>query len=141
MLVADVMTPLALTIGPAHTLRDAARLMAGRRVGSAVVVDPETAGLGIITERDILVSLGLGEDPDRETADAHTTTEVVFAAPGWTLARAADAMLRGGFRHLVVVDGGEIAGVLSVRDVLRGWSAARTGGTGLGQSGELVGTG
>jgi CBS domain-containing protein len=143
MLVADVMTPLALTIGPAHTLRDAARLMAVRRVGSAVVIDPDTAGggIGIITERDILNSLGRGQDPDRETADGHTTSEVVFAAPCWTLTQAADAMLRGGFRHLVVVDDGEVAGVLSVRDVLRGWSAAQAPATGAGESGRLVRTG
>ena len=52
MLVRDGMSSVVLSIGPAHTLREASRLMAKRRVGSAVVVDPDTFGIGILTERD-----------------------------------------------------------------------------------------
>ncbi|MER0448162.1 CBS domain-containing protein [Streptomyces sp. Edi4] len=125
MLVRDAMSTMVLTIGPAHTLRQAARLMSARRVGSAVVLDPDTSGLGILTERDILNSLGLGQDPDHETASRHTTTDVVFAAPSWTLAEAADAMTHGGFRHLIVLDGHGPVGVVSVRDIIRCWSPAR----------------
>ena len=58
MKVRDGMTRLVLTIGPAHTLREAARLMSARRVGAAVVVDSEHSGVGILTERDILDSVG-----------------------------------------------------------------------------------
>ena len=79
--------------------------MSARRVGAAVVLDPDTCGLGILTERDILNSLGAGQDPDLETAPRHTTTDVVFAAPAWTLEEAAAAMTHGGFRHLIVLDG------------------------------------
>ncbi|MFV2121558.1 cyclic nucleotide-binding/CBS domain-containing protein [Streptomyces sp. Act-28] len=125
MLVRDAMSPLVLTIGPAHTLRQAAALMSARRVGSAVVLDHDTHHLGILTERDILDSLGAGQDPDLETAGAHTTTDVVFAAPGWTLEEAAEAMTRGGFRHLIVLDGRGPVGIVSVRDVLRCWASAR----------------
>ncbi|MEU3374014.1 cyclic nucleotide-binding/CBS domain-containing protein [Streptomyces sp. NPDC006711] len=125
MLVRDAMSTMVLTIGPAHTLRQAARLMSARRVGSAVVLDPDTSGLGILTERDILNSLGLGQDPDHETASRHTTTDVVFAAPSWTLAEAAEAMTHGGFRHLIVLDGHGPVGVVSVRDIIRCWSPAR----------------
>ncbi|MFD5558344.1 MULTISPECIES: cyclic nucleotide-binding/CBS domain-containing protein [unclassified Streptomyces] len=125
MLVRDAMSTVVLTIGPAHTLRRAASLMSARRVGAAVVLDPDTSGLGILTERDILVSIGLGQDPDRETAAAHTTTDVVFAAEAWTLQDAADAMTRGGFRHLIVLGDSEPVGVVSVRDVLRCWVPAR----------------
>lgn len=81
MLVRDAMSTVVLTIGPAHTLRQAARLMSDRRVGAAIVHDPDTSGIGILTERDIIDSLGAGQDPDHETAQAHTTTDVVFAAP------------------------------------------------------------
>ncbi len=84
MLVRDAMSTLVLTIGPAHTLRQAARLMSARRIGAAVVHDPDTCGLGIITERDILDAVGAGLDPDVETASTHTTTDVVFASPAWT---------------------------------------------------------
>ncbi|WNI17909.1 CBS domain-containing protein [Actinacidiphila sp. ITFR-21] len=125
MLVSDAMSTVVLTIGPAHTLRQAAQLMSARRVGAAIVLDPDTFGLGILTERDILDAIGAGLDPDREPAHAHTTTDVVFATRRWTLTEAADAMLRGGFRHLVVLDGGEPAGVVSVRDIVRCWAPAK----------------
>ncbi|MEF3115907.1 cyclic nucleotide-binding/CBS domain-containing protein [Streptomyces chrestomyceticus] len=119
MYVRNAMSTVVLTIGPAHTLRQAARLMAARRVGAAVVLDTDTSGLGILTERDILNSLGAGEDPDRETAQAHTTSDVVFAAPEWTLDEAATAMVHGGFRHLIVLDDLEPVGIVSVRDIIR----------------------
>ncbi|GAU65358.1 hypothetical protein SSP35_01_06990 [Streptomyces sp. NBRC 110611] len=119
MHVKDAMSTVILTIGPAHTLRQAAQLMAARRVGAAVVLDSDNSGIGILTERDILNSLGAGENPDRETAQSHTTPDVVFATPDWTLDDAAEAMARGGFRHLIVLDGGEPVGVVSVRDLLR----------------------
>lgn len=123
MLVRDGMSTVVLAIGPAHTLRDAARLMAKRRVGSAVVVDPDTSGIGILTERDVLLAIGAGEDPDAETASAHLTGDLVFATPNWTLEEAAEAMTRGGFRHLVVVEDGDVVGVISVRDIVRCWVA------------------
>ena len=82
MKVRDGMTTLVLTIGPAHTLREAARLMSARRVGAAVVIDPEQAGVGIMTERDILDSLAAGQDPDTEVAAAHRTLDVVLRVAG-----------------------------------------------------------
>ncbi|MBQ0983900.1 CBS domain-containing protein [Streptomyces sp. F63] len=125
MLVRDAMSTVVLTIGPAHTLRQAARLMSDRRVGAAIVHDPDTSGIGILTERDIIDSIGAGQNPDDETAQAHTTTDVVFAAPGWTLEEAAAAMTHGGFRHLIVLDDQETVGVVSVRDIIRCWAPAR----------------
>jgi CBS domain-containing protein len=124
MKVRDGMTTLVLTIGPAHTLREAARLMSSRRVGAAVVIDPEHSGVGILTERDILDSLAAGQEPDTELAAAHRTLDVVYAAPDWTLQQAASTMVRAGFRHLVVVEGNEVIGLLSMRDIVRCWAAA-----------------
>jgi CBS domain-containing protein len=95
--------------------------MSERRVGSAVVHDPDSEGLGIITERDILNALGRGLDPDSEETADHITWDVVYAAPTWTIEEAAQAMVRGGFRHLVVLDGDQVQGVISVRDILRCW--------------------
>ncbi len=115
------MSDVVLTINPGHTLRDAARAMAERGVGAAVVIDPEQPGPGIITERDLLNSIAKGEDPDTERVEAHLSPEITFAAPEWSLERAAEAMVRGGFRHLVVVDGGEMSGILSMRDIVRCW--------------------
>ncbi|MER6121512.1 CBS domain-containing protein [Streptomyces sp. NPDC001795] len=125
MLVRDAMSTVVLTIGPAHTLRQAATLMSARRVGSAVVLDPDAGGIGILTERDILNSVGLGQNPDTERAHAHTTTDVVFAAPSWTLEEAARAMTHGGFRHLIVLDRNEPVGIVSVRDIIRCWAPVR----------------
>lgn len=122
MQVRDGMSTVVLTVGPGHTLRAVARLMAERRVGAAVVMDPDQAGPGIITERDLLISLGQGEDPDAELVGGHLTSDVVFAAPDWPLEDAAAAMVRGGFRHLIVNDDGSVAGVLSVRDIVRCWT-------------------
>ena len=125
MYVKDAMSTVVLTIGPAHTLRQSARLMSARRVGAAVVLDEESSGLGILTERDILNSLAHGQDPDAETAGGHTTTDVVFAAPTWTLEEAAAAMSHGGFRHLIVLDGSGPVGIVSVRDIIRCWAPVR----------------
>jgi CBS domain-containing protein len=122
MYVREGMSTLVLTVGPGHTLRQAAAQMAERKVGAAVVHDPDAMGPGIITERDILLSLGRGEDPDAERVSDHLTSQLVFAAPDWSLEQAAVAMVRGGFRHLVVVDEGETSGILSVRDIVRCWT-------------------
>jgi CBS domain-containing protein len=116
------MSRTILSVGPEHTLREAASLMSRRRVGAAVVLDPDGQGPGIITERDLLDSIGTGQDPESERVREHLTADIVFAAPGWSLEEAAVAMVRGGFRHLVVTDGGEIAGILSVRDIVRCWT-------------------
>jgi CBS domain-containing protein len=122
MRVRDGMSETVLTVGPGHTLRECATLMAQRNVGAAVVHDPDAPGPGIITERDILKSVGAGEDPDSERVADHLTSELVFAAPDWSLEEAAAAMANGGFRHLIVIEQGEVAGVLSVRDIIRCWS-------------------
>ena len=125
MKVEEGMSAQVLTIGPAHTLREAARMMADRRVGAAVVVDPDYAGVGILTERDLLISVAAGQNPDSEIAGDHCTQDLVFAGRHWTLESAAAAMVRGGFRHLVVVEGNEVVGLLSMRDIVRCWSATR----------------
>ncbi|HZC40228.1 MAG TPA: CBS domain-containing protein [Streptosporangiaceae bacterium] len=124
MKVRDGMTRLVVTVGPAHTLREAARLMSARRVGAAVVTDPEQAGIGILTERDILDSIAAGQNPDTELAAAHRTVDVVFASADWTLEQAAGTMVRAGFRHLVVIEANEVTGLLSMRDIVRCWTGA-----------------
>jgi CBS domain-containing protein len=113
---------MVLTVGPGHTLRAVARLMSERAVGAAVVMDPDGNGPGIITERDILISVGDGQDPDREYVAEHLTRDVVYAAPDWSLEEAAAAMVRGSFRHLIVLEQAETVGILSVRDVVRCWT-------------------
>jgi CBS domain-containing protein len=122
MQVSEGMTDVVLTIGPGHTVRDAAAAMTRRKVGAAVVIDPELPGPGVITERDILRSIAAGQDPDAELVAQHLTAKLTFAAPDWSLEQAAAAMVRGGFRHLIVVEGGELVGILSMRDIVRCWT-------------------
>lgn len=127
MYVRDAMSSQVLIVGPEHTLHQAAEMMSTRRVGSAVVIDPESEGIGIMTERDLLNAVGAGLDCDVERTAAHITWDVVYASPDWSLDEAAAAMTRGGFRHLVVLDGSEVLGVISVRDIVRAWVRQRTG--------------
>jgi CBS domain-containing protein len=121
MQVRDAMTEEVLTITPGRTLRQAARFMSEHNVGAAVILDPEQPGPGIVTERDLVRSIGAGEDPDQERVSDHLTSSAAFAAPHWDLEDAADAMARGGFRHLVVVDDGDVRGIISMRDIMRIW--------------------
>jgi CBS domain-containing protein len=119
--VRDAMTEDVLTITPGRTLREAARFMVEHNVGAVVIIDPEQPGPGIVTERDLVRSLGSGEDPDAECVRNHLTSRATFADADWGLDEAADAMAAGGFRHLVVVQNGEVAGIISMRDIIQVW--------------------
>ena len=125
MQVRDGMSDLVLTVGPHHKLSEAARLMAERKVGAAAVIDPDLPGPGILTERDILHSIAAGQDPAQELVSDHLTDELIVAAPDWSLEQAAEAMIEGNFRHLLVVDGAHVRGVLSMRDIVRCWVGER----------------
>jgi CBS domain-containing protein len=87
------------------------------RVGSAVVQDGELLA-GIITERDVLRAVANAVDADGDAVSEHMSPEVVTAGPDWDVAEAASAMIKHRVRHLVVYEGGQLLGVLSVRDLL-----------------------
>jgi CBS domain-containing protein len=123
MEVREGMSNVVLTVGPGHTLREAARLMTEKSVGAGVVIDEEYPGPRVISERDILNSLGRGEDPDAERVGDHMSDTLICAAPDWSLERAAMEMSKRHIRHLVVVESGELVGVLSMRDIVRVWTS------------------
>jgi signal-transduction protein with cAMP-binding, CBS, and nucleotidyltransferase domain len=123
MQVRDGMSDVSVTVGPAHTLRQAAQAMVERNVGAALVIDDEAPTPGIVTERDLLLSVGAGEDPDVETVGAHMTERLLAAAPDWSLEHAAAEMSRRSVRHLVVFEDGEVSGILSMRDIVRVWTS------------------
>jgi CBS domain-containing protein len=123
MEVREGMSGVVLTVGPNHTLREAARKMTEKGVGAAVVLDDEVPGPGIVSERDILHSLGRGEDPDTERVRDHMNDAMISASPDWSLERAAVEMSKRHIRHLVVVQQGELVGILSMRDIVRVWTS------------------
>ena len=123
MEVRQGMSSVVLTVGTGHTLREAAQRMTEKGVGAAVVLDDEQPGPAIVSERDILTSIGRGQDPDAELVRDHMSDTVISAAPDWSLERAAMEMSRRHIRHLVIVDGGDITGVLSMRDIMRVWTS------------------
>ncbi len=128
MYVRDGMNAIVVTVGPAHTLRDAARRMTDRQVGAAVVTGAEQPAPAIITERDLLGSIGAGQDPDAELVGDHLSGHLLYAAADWSLERAAEQMIAAACRHVVVLDGSEIVGILSMRDIVRCWT--RSGAVG-----------
>ena len=123
MEVREGMSSVVLAVGPGHTLRETATKMTEKGTGAALVFDEESPAPRIITERDILRAIGTGKDPDGEKVADHMSESVISAAPEWSLEQAAAEMARRGIRHLVVVDRGELVGVLSIRDIVRVWTS------------------
>jgi len=123
MQVRDGMSEITLTVGPSHTLREAAQKMVEKGTGAALVFDDELPTPSVVTERDLLISVARGQDPDLEKVADHMSEGVLTAAPDWSLERAAAEMSRRGVRHLVVFEGAEAIGVLSMRDIVRCWTS------------------
>jgi len=123
MQVRDGMSEITLTVGPSHTLREAAEKMVEKGTGAALVIDAELPTPSVVTERDLLISVARGQDPDREHVADHMSEGVLTAAPDWSLERAAAEMSRRGVRHLVVFEDAEAIGVLSMRDIVRCWTS------------------
>ena len=123
MQVRDGMSSISVTVGPSHTLRKAAAMMVEKGTGAALVSDAESPTPGIVTERDLLISVGAGEDPDVELVGNHMSERVIAASPDWSLERAAAEMSRRGVRHLVVFEDADVVGVLSMRDIVRVWTS------------------
>lgn len=123
MQVKDGMSEITLTVGPSHTLREAAEKMVEKGTGAALVFDDELPTPSVVTERDLLISIARGQDPDREQVADHMSEGVLTAAPDWSLERAAAEMSRRGVRHLVVFEDADAIGVLSMRDIVRCWTS------------------
>lgn len=115
--VADHMARDLLSIEPEAPLAEAARRMAERGVGAVVVLDGERL-TGILTERDLLKAVAGGLQEGARVADWMTRNPETIE-PGDETDHAASLMIHGGFRHLPVVDGDRIVGILSIRDLMR----------------------
>lgn len=119
MMLRDLMTTDVLTTGPDTTVAGAATAMTDRHVGSACVVDDDGALVGIITERDVLRAAASGRDLTEEQVTAWMTPDPVTTGPDDVPSEVAATMREGDFRHLPVVEGGELAGIVSMRDLWR----------------------
>jgi CBS domain-containing protein len=116
-LLRDVAVRHLLTVAPNSTLRRASEAMIDRGVGCAVVIDKEAVA-GIITERDLLRAVAASKNIDDTTVADVMTAEVVSGEPGWDILKAVRTMTGGGFRHLLVMEMGEPAGIVSLRDLM-----------------------
>lgn len=123
MHVRDGMSGVSVTVGPTHTLREAAAKMVEKGTGAALVEDADSPAPGIVTERDLLDAVGSGQDPDVELVGNHMSERLIAAAPDWSLERAAAEMSRRGVRHLVVCDNSDVVGMLSMRDIVDVWTS------------------
>jgi CBS domain-containing protein len=120
MEIRDLVVRDLVTVGPAHTLAQAAKLMNAKRVGSAIVLTDESPG--ILSERDVLRAVADGADPNEATVGDYMTWNAIVATSEWDSLEAARTMLEHGFRHLVVIDGASTqeVGILSIRDLMAG---------------------
>jgi len=116
-LVAEHMTKNLLTIPAGATLGEAAAQMAARGVGAVVLLDGEAIA-AILTERDVMKAVAAGHDGSAAAADWMTRHPDTIE-PTDTTDHAASLMIHGGFRHLPVVDGGKVVGIVSIRDLMK----------------------
>jgi CBS domain-containing protein len=130
VLVRDVMTGAAVTDSATDTLRSAAERMWREQTGSLLVMDDDRLA-GIITERDLLRAVALGADLATATVDEAMTTEVFTVPSDMPLRDAAREMAARWIRHLPVVDGGRVLGVISMRDVTGIFAALAPGSVGV----------
>jgi len=116
-IVSDHMARDLVTVTPDELLGAAAKRMAERKVGAALILDGDRL-VGILSERDVLRAVGAG---GAETApvSAWMTSHPETIESDDSLDHAAVLMIHGGFRHLPVVDAGHVVGILSIRDLVR----------------------
>src|SRR6266581_7366954 len=120
------MTQATITETPEDSLRSAAERMWRQQTGSLLITDDGRL-TGIITERDVLRAVALGADPDRSSVDEAMTTNVFTVPPEMLLQDAAREMAARWIRHLPVVSGDEVLGVVSMRDVTGVFAALAPG--------------
>jgi CBS domain-containing protein len=113
----DIMTTEVLTTPAERSVAEVTSMMVKARVGSAVVMQGSWLA-GILTERDVLRAAASGSDLNKSPVSEWMTRNPITATPDTTIGEAADVMLANGFRHLPVVKGRELKGVVSIRDVL-----------------------
>ena len=109
-----------LTVSPDRTLDEAIHILAEKRIGALVVVRPDGAGAGLISERDIMRALaGLGGAAFDAQVSAHMTADVTTCGTNATTEEVMSLMTEGRFRHVPVCEGGRLVGLISIGDVVK----------------------
>jgi CBS domain-containing protein len=114
--VGDLMTTRVVAARPDDPVAHTAAAMVGQKVGSALIMQG-TFLVGIFTERDVLRAAASGEDLTKAPVSGWMTRDPQSAGPGTPVEEAAQIMLRNGFRHLPVMEGRHVCGVVSLRDL------------------------
>ena len=115
MRISDVMTEAAVTDRPGDSLEQAARKMWQQQTGSLLVLEGNEL-LGIVTERDVLKAVATGIALDTPISDV-MSKDLITVGPGTSLREAAGIMTEKWIRHLPVLDGGKLVGIVSQRDL------------------------
>jgi len=116
MKISDIMTEAAVTDRPDDTLASAAAKMWEQQTGSLLVLDDQGL-VGIITERDILKAVAGGTDLGSTRISEVMTKDLITVDPGTSLREAAGIMTEKWIRHLPVLQGGKLVGIVSQRDL------------------------
>lgn len=107
------------TIAPHRSVADAVTLLAARRIGAVIIGGDDGAVLGILSERDIVRALAAGADALQHPVSRYMTSEVVTCAPDMLIVDVMEEMTAGRFRHMPVMEGGRLAGIVSIGDVVK----------------------
>jgi CBS domain-containing protein len=118
-MLSDIVKPNFITVAPEDTLGEVAERMTRQNTGAVIVKDFGRL-IGILTERDMLRAMAARVHTSDARVRQWMTADPVTAEPGMDLEEAAQVMLDNGFRHLPVVEGQNVLGVVSLRRVLGG---------------------
>jgi CBS domain-containing protein len=109
-----------VSVEPSATVHDIAAIILAKRIGAVLVLHDDGSVAGIVSERDVVKALATHREKVMEMrADALMTRSVTTATPETTVDEAMEIMDAGYFRHLPVLDGGKLVGIVSIRDLVK----------------------
>jgi len=117
MLVREVMNKNVMTVKPDVTLRKAAEAMSNYHIGSLVVLENNKL-VGILTERNVLVAVADGKDPELTTVEEVMTKKVITISPDKVIEDAVALMTEHRIKKLPVVDGEKLVGIITASDII-----------------------
>jgi CBS domain-containing protein len=127
MLVGEIMHSDVKTASASDSFADVAKVMRSNGISSVVVLDGKKLQ-GIVTERDIVNLVAEGGDPNTTTVErGMTRLDLITVDPKTELAKAAEQMVSNNIRHLPIVEGDNVVGIVSIRDMTR-WAAEELAG-------------